>query len=60
MFDFKGRAKWDAWNKNKGNPHQSSTGMADSDSTRSSVGMSKEDAQKEYISLVEKLSVNYA
>ncbi len=20
MFDFRGRAKWDAWNKNKGKP----------------------------------------
>lgn len=36
MMDFKGKAKWDAWNSVK--------------------GTSKETAQQEYVSLVEKLS----
>lgn len=53
MLDFKGRAKWDSWNKNKGIPSIAVL-------INSSEGMSKEDAQKNYISLVEKLSVNYA
>lgn len=57
MFDFKGRAKWDAWNKNKGNP---GCLLWWARSTHWHLGMNKEDAQKEYISLVEKLSVNYA
>ncbi|CAF0789638.1 unnamed protein product [Didymodactylos carnosus] len=35
MFDLEGKAKWDAWNKNK--------------------GMSKEEAEKNYIQLVKQL-----
>ncbi len=40
MFDFRGRAKWDAWSKNK--------------------GMAQKEAQEQYISLVERLAVNYS
>ena len=40
MFDFSGKAKWDAWNANK--------------------GMSKEDAEKSYMALVEELAPKYA
>jgi len=40
MLDFKGKAKWDAWERKK--------------------GVSKEDAEKAYIELVQKLLQTYA
>jgi len=40
MFDFKGKAKWDAWESRK--------------------GLSKEDAEKQYISTVQRLQQTYA
>lgn len=54
MFDFKGRAKWDAWNKNKGSIAQFWTFF------NRAIGMSKTEAQEKYIALVEKLATCYA
>lgn len=52
MFDYRGRAKWDAWNINKGTPARPPA--------TNPAGMSSTEAQEKYISLVEKLATNYA